>query len=140
MRRTTGSSSSGERAAHGRRVPSLRGLQLRPPGFEARHNRVYWELLPYLGLGNSAHSFRAPSEALEPEGLERIPEGEPRWGFAMGIGGRAHGRGCSAGEDLVGAQNRSRNPDIADLEPEARGLVEGWVSKGQAIGQVEWSA
>jgi oxygen-independent coproporphyrinogen-3 oxidase len=30
------------------------------PGFEARHNQVYWELRPYLGLGNSAHSFCFP--------------------------------------------------------------------------------
>ena len=30
------------------------------PGFEARHNQVYWELLPYLGMGNSAHSYRFP--------------------------------------------------------------------------------
>lgn len=27
------------------------------PGFESRHNRVYWELKPYLGLGAGAHSF-----------------------------------------------------------------------------------
>jgi oxygen-independent coproporphyrinogen-3 oxidase len=30
------------------------------PGFEARHNRAYWELRSYLGLGNSAHSFSFP--------------------------------------------------------------------------------
>ncbi len=29
-------------------------------GFECRHNRVYWEYRPYLGLGNSAHSFLPP--------------------------------------------------------------------------------
>jgi oxygen-independent coproporphyrinogen-3 oxidase len=28
------------------------------PGFKGRHNQAYWELSPYLGLGNSAHSFR----------------------------------------------------------------------------------
>ena len=27
------------------------------PGFEAVHNRAYWRLAPYLGLGPSAHSF-----------------------------------------------------------------------------------
>lgn len=30
------------------------------PGFEARHNRACWEMLPYLGVGNSAHSFSPP--------------------------------------------------------------------------------
>ena len=27
------------------------------PGFQSRHNRLYWEQVPYLGLGPSAHSF-----------------------------------------------------------------------------------
>lgn len=35
------------------------------PGFCCRHNRVYWDRLPYLGLGPGAHGFR--------------PEGGP-WG------------------------------------------------------------
>jgi oxygen-independent coproporphyrinogen-3 oxidase len=30
------------------------------PGFESAHNRVYWELRPYLGLGNGAHSYLYP--------------------------------------------------------------------------------
>jgi oxygen-independent coproporphyrinogen-3 oxidase len=27
------------------------------PGFESRHNRKYWQLAPYVGLGAGAHSF-----------------------------------------------------------------------------------
>lgn len=30
------------------------------PGFESRHNRACWDGLPYLGLGNSAHSYLPP--------------------------------------------------------------------------------
>lgn len=30
------------------------------PGFESRHNQAYWEQHPYLGLGNSAHSYSPP--------------------------------------------------------------------------------
>lgn len=30
------------------------------PGSEARHNRVYWDGRPYLGLGNAAHSYLPP--------------------------------------------------------------------------------
>jgi oxygen-independent coproporphyrinogen-3 oxidase len=31
------------------------------PGREARHNTSYWRGVPYLGLGNGAHSFVAPA-------------------------------------------------------------------------------
>ncbi|MGN0532062.1 MAG: radical SAM family heme chaperone HemW [Eubacterium sp.] len=27
------------------------------PGYESRHNKKYWQLAPYLGLGKSAHSY-----------------------------------------------------------------------------------
>ena len=27
------------------------------PNFESRHNTKYWKLIPYLGIGKSAHSF-----------------------------------------------------------------------------------
>lgn len=27
------------------------------PGFESRHNMKYWQLIPYLGIGKSSHSF-----------------------------------------------------------------------------------
>jgi len=30
------------------------------PGHRSRHNSVYWDGNPYLGLGNGAHSFAAP--------------------------------------------------------------------------------
>lgn len=30
------------------------------PGYQARHNSVYWTGLPYLGLGNGAHSYAHP--------------------------------------------------------------------------------
>lgn len=30
------------------------------PGFESRHNTAYWRGVPYLGLGNSSHSYLPP--------------------------------------------------------------------------------
>jgi oxygen-independent coproporphyrinogen-3 oxidase len=30
------------------------------PGFESRHNQVYWDGRPYLGLGNGSHSYAHP--------------------------------------------------------------------------------
>ncbi len=29
-------------------------------GYQSRHNRIYWEFTPYLGVGAGAHSFIAP--------------------------------------------------------------------------------
>jgi len=34
------------------------------PGFESRHNNVYWELGPYIGIGPGAHSFIPDEELL----------------------------------------------------------------------------
>ena len=31
------------------------------PGFESKHNKSYWENIPYLGIGPSAHSFNMVS-------------------------------------------------------------------------------
>ena len=31
------------------------------PGFRSRHNSAYWQFVPYLGLGPSAHSFDGKS-------------------------------------------------------------------------------
>jgi len=102
------------------------------PGFEARHNRIYWELAPYLGLGNSAHSFRAPRR---------------RWNLREW---RAYQEASQVGdapwdsEEVLGSEDArleriwlglrtDRGIRASDLESEARVLVEGWVSRGQAM-------
>ena len=50
------------------------------PGFEAVHNRAYWRLAPYLGLGPSAHSFdgstRWWNEAAYSSWRRRLERGE----------------------------------------------------------------
>jgi oxygen-independent coproporphyrinogen-3 oxidase len=40
------------------------------PGGESRHNRKYWKLVPYLGLGPSAHSFVGGQRCFFPHSLE----------------------------------------------------------------------
>lgn len=45
------------RRADRRRIPALRNIELRPPGFESRHNSSYWKGVRYLGVGPAAHSF-----------------------------------------------------------------------------------
>jgi oxygen-independent coproporphyrinogen-3 oxidase len=50
------------------------------PGLDSRHNRRYWQLAPYLGLGAGAHSFDGASRWSNPvnvrEYMSRIEAGE----------------------------------------------------------------
>jgi oxygen-independent coproporphyrinogen-3 oxidase len=41
------------------------------PGRESVHNRLYWRLLPYVGIGAGAHSFRAPERRWNIRGIGR---------------------------------------------------------------------
>ena len=46
------------RFPHRRRLRAVRDFELRAAGVsESRHNRRYWQLAPYVGLGAGAHSF-----------------------------------------------------------------------------------
>ncbi len=101
------------------------------PGFEARHNRACWESAPYVGLGNSAHSFRAPRR---------------RWNLrdwkAYRMASLEGGSPWDSEEELSPEDARleriwlglrtDRGVRTGDLKPAARALVEGWVSKGDA--------
>jgi oxygen-independent coproporphyrinogen-3 oxidase len=40
------------------------------PGFESKHNTAYWNGVPYLGLGPSAHSFNGLSRSWNPSSLK----------------------------------------------------------------------
>jgi len=102
------------------------------PGFEARHNQAYWESAPYLGLGNGAHSFRAPRR---------------RWNlrdWADYHRASLHQRPTWESEEvLTAADSRleriwlnlrtDRGLPVSDLDQTAGALVEGWISKGQAV-------
>ena len=51
------------------------------PGFESFHNRKYWQLAPYVGLGAGAHSFdgvRRWSNQIDVQGyLAKVEAGQP---------------------------------------------------------------
>ncbi len=47
------------------------------PGFESRHNLVYWHEEEYLGLGPSAHSFLDGQRFFYPRSLEKFLTGDP---------------------------------------------------------------
>jgi oxygen-independent coproporphyrinogen-3 oxidase len=101
------------------------------PGFEARHNRTYWELAPYLGLGNSAHSFRAPRRRWNLRDWNAYQEasrdGDSPWDSEEEINSED-----ARLERIWLGLRTDRGIRTGDFNPGARALVEGWVSNGQA--------
>jgi len=104
------------------------------PGHEARHNRVYWELAPYLGLGSSAHSFRFPRR---------------RWNLrdwrTYQAANQAGASPWDSEEELSAEEVRLERiwlglrTDggiiLSDLNQGALALVEQWVAEGKALGE-----
>lgn len=45
------------------------------PGFRSRHNSAYWQFVPYLGLGPSAHSFDGKSRQWNISSQQKYTEG-----------------------------------------------------------------
>ena len=100
------------------------------PGREAVHNRAYWTLAPYLGLGPSAHSF----------------DGAARWwneaAYEAWRRRLAAGRSAVAGREELSAEQRRleslylglRTREGAALPapcpPDLRSRLERWVAAG----------
>ena len=102
------------------------------PGLEARHNQVYWNLHPYLGLGNAAHSFQPPVRRWNLRGWEDYQQSV------------AKGRIPTAGSETLGpAETRLEALWLAlrtddglrfDLLPEeAKALFQRWSDQGWAV-------
>jgi oxygen-independent coproporphyrinogen III oxidase len=109
------------------------------PGFESRHNRRYWQLKPYLGLGAGAHSFdgcRRWCNETAPEVYEenlarraspvadlRLLRSEEQLEefFFLGLRERQ-------GVDLIMAGHRWGRERVARWEPRISALVaDGWL-------------
>jgi oxygen-independent coproporphyrinogen-3 oxidase len=101
------------------------------PGFECRHNEAYWTLVPFLGLGSSAHSYRFPhrrwnlrswseyqnavfSGELPTEGQEELDAGAVRLEVLW--------LGLRTDEGIA----------VASLSPEGRALAREWTRQGWA--------
>lgn len=102
------------------------------PGFESRHNRAYWELRSYLGLGPSAHSYRFPVR---------------RWNLR---GWREYQKAVLGGEDPMEGEEElppesarlertwlalrtDSGLPLAGLSSESRRLAREWIGKGWAL-------
>ncbi len=106
------------------------------PGRESRHNRAYWEGVPYLGLGNGAHSYLPPRRWWNHRGWQEyrtlVARGElPRAG---------HEELDTAGARLerywLALRTREGLP-ARKLEDGGRALVSRWVEQGWAAPDTE---
>lgn len=99
------------------------------PGHRARHNSAYWQGVPYLGVGPSAHGF---------DGYSR------RWNLpAVTAWERAvdEGQDPVAGREQLTASNREaevvylglRTVDGLPVRPDEEGLVGRWIAAGWMV-------
>jgi oxygen-independent coproporphyrinogen III oxidase len=109
------------------------------PGFESKHNHAYWEQLPYVGIGPSAHSFdgkqrwwnvannslyaRALSEGRLPRTTETL-QPHDRFNEALLLGLRT-----ARGIDL----SFIRNQFGIDLSEKYKAFISGLLAEGKAI-------
>lgn len=101
------------------------------PGHASRHNATYWTGVPYLGLGNGAHSYAPPVR---------------RWNLrdwdAYGAAARAGSVAEEGREELNAAALRleriwlglrtSEGLSLDEIPPAARALVASWPARGWA--------
>ena len=102
------------------------------PGFESRHNSAYWGGSPYLGLGNSAHSY---SESYRRWNVRD-------WG-AYNVLATGTGITWGEGEHLdIAARSLERlwlglrtalGLRLKDLDDPQRVIVESWVQEGWSV-------
>lgn len=69
------------------------------PGFASRHNQAYWNGVPYLGLGNGAHSFHAGRRWWNERDWDA-------YAAAVTDGGEGEGSGQAGAETLSAGQSR----------------------------------
>lgn len=102
------------------------------PGHHSRHNTSYWEGVPYLGIGPSAHSFDGVSRrwnvANNAAYVKAVKEGAPYWeSEKLSPAQRTN-------ERLMTGLRTSRGVDLDKLEVDALGInssvFQTHVSKG----------
>ena len=101
-------------------------------GFEARHNLVYWNQTPYLGLGPSAHSYRHPRRRWNLKQWDAY-EDALRGGRPAAEGGELLGVGDVRLERIWLGLRSQRGVRASTLNNEARALVGSWALRGWAV-------
>lgn len=101
------------------------------PGHTSRHNRAYWEEAPYLGLGNSAHTFLPPRRRWNLRSWDAYEE-RARVGL-LPVEGEEVVEGESWRLERLWLALRSRRGlDPGPLRGAAEETVRGWLAAGWA--------
>jgi oxygen-independent coproporphyrinogen III oxidase len=102
------------------------------PGFEARHNLVYWTQGAYLGLGNGAHSYLHPLRRWNLRGWaayqREVSAGRAPWAEEERLGGRE-----ILLERIWLGLRTAWGVSLDDLGGRARELAKQWVGEGLAV-------
>lgn len=102
------------------------------PGYECRHNQTYWDYRPYLGLGNSAHSFLPPLRRWNLRDWGEYQDASLRGGRVL------------EGEEILGPTESRleriwlwlrtfRGLPLEELSHPGRKMVLSWVEVGWAV-------
>ncbi len=102
------------------------------PGHRSRHNTVYWDGRPYLGLGNGAHSFAAPMRRWNlrewPAYLECARAGNVPEHNRETLDAEAH----TLERLWLGLRTKEGVP-LSDLDERQRGLASAWSDRGWTL-------
>lgn len=101
------------------------------PGSGSRHNRVYWSGAPYLGLGNSAHSYLHPIRRWNLPAWSAYRKRSREGRLPVADGEVLDDRAYRLERIWLGLRTR-RGLDRSGWTEEARSLVGGWIERGAA--------
>jgi oxygen-independent coproporphyrinogen-3 oxidase len=102
------------------------------PGRESRHNEVYWNGEPYLGLGNSAHSYLHPLRRWNLRDWSAY-EGRSRMGLLPVQDQELLDEGSARLERVWLGLRTARGLSMRDLPARAHDVVVGWVRQAWGV-------
>lgn len=102
------------------------------PGHRSRHNAVYWDGRPYLGLGNGAHSFAAPVRRWNLRDWPMYRD-RARAGYVPEHDRETVGADARKLEKLWLGLRTTEGVQLADLDERQRGLAAAWSEHGWTV-------
>lgn len=102
------------------------------PGAESRHNAVYWQGHPYLGIGNGAHSYAPPVRRWNARAWERYREAVMEGRSPEESRETVVGEAAKLESIWLGLRSRSGIPTPRGVS-KSGDIVAGWLERGLAI-------